>query len=136
MTIWTFIRQIKEKYDYTPWKEFEETVFTTLDGEPWHCHHASCFSPLFVISACCPYSIQMDQEINCQVHKVLQWHLHSVFPSASLEEIIGQSKDGQWQELSWAVTGISEEQALEVGRVFHQWAIFKLDGKERQVLRC
>jgi hypothetical protein len=55
---------------------------------------------------------------------------------ATTEEIVGQSADGQWRELSWAITGISEDQALEVGRVFHQWAIFKLDGKEKKVLQC
>jgi hypothetical protein len=91
---------------------------------------------LFVITACCPYSIDIDHQFNCELHELLHWHLSSEFPSASLEEIVGCSVDGQWQELSWAVTGISEDQALEVGRVFHQWAIFKLNGKESQVLRC
>jgi hypothetical protein len=133
VTIWTTIKRIKEKYDYVPWQEFEQTVFTTADGKPWHYHYDS---PLFVITACCPYSIDIDHQFNRELHELLQWHLNSTFPSASLQEIIGCSADGQWQEPSWAVAGISEDQALEAGRVFHQWAIFKLNGQERQVLRC
>ena len=133
MTIWGTIKRIKAKYDYVPWQEFERTVFTTTNGRPWlYCHD----SPLFVITACCPYSIEIDHQLNCELHQLLQWHLNSVLPSASLEEIVGCSADGQWEELSWAVTGISEDQALKVGRLFHQWAIFRLNGKERQVLRC
>ena len=134
--IWNVIQQIKEKYDYIPWQEFEQTVFTTVEGSPWRYHHIPSLFPLFIITACCPYSIDIDQQFNCELHELLQWHLKSAFPSASLEEIVGCSADGQWQELSWAVTGISEEQALEVGKVFHQWAIFKINGKERQVLQC
>jgi hypothetical protein len=136
MVIWTAIKSLKAKYDYVPWEEFEQTVFTTTEGKPWHCHYALDTLPLFVITACCPYSIDIDHQFNCELHGLLQWHVRSAFPSASLEEIVGCSADGQWQELSWAVTGINEDQALEVGRVFHQWAIFKLNGKERQVLRC
>jgi len=134
--IWTAIKRIKAKYDYIPWEEFEQTKFTTTDNKPWSCCHASLKLPLFVITACCPYSIDINHQANCELHGLLQWHLQSAFPLAITEEIVGRSADGQWKELSWAVTGINEDQALEVGRVFHQWAIFKFDGKEKQVLQC
>ena len=133
---WPLIKQIKVKHDYIPWAEFEQTTFITANGQAWHYSESLCQSPLFVITACCPYSIDIDHQSNRHLHQQLKQHLDSRFPLASSEEIIGRSADGQWQELSWAVTGIDKHQALAIGRMFHQWAIFSFDQGERLVLRC
>ena len=133
---WQLIKRIKTKYDYIPWNEFEQTIFTNVDGRPWHYSQLPYQSPLFVITACCPYSINIGHQSNYHLHQCLRQHLDSRFPLASIEEIIGRSADGQWQELSWAVTGIDKHQALAMGRMFHQWAIFSFDQGERSVLRC
>lgn len=135
-TNWPLIKQIKVKHDYIPWAEFEQTTFITVNGQAWHYSKSLCQSPLFVITACCPYSIDIDCQSNRYLHQQLKQHLDSRFPLASSEEIIGRSADGQWQELSWAVTGIDKHQALAIGRMFHQWAIFSFDQGERLVLRC
>jgi len=135
-TAWQLIKQVKAKHDYIPWNEFEQTTFTTVDGQAWHYNELLYQSPLFVITACCPYSIDIDHQCNYDLHQRLKQHLASRFPLASIEEIIGRSVDGQWQELSWAVTGIDKHQALAMGRIFHQWAIFSFDQGERLVLRC
>ena len=133
---WPLIKRIKVKHDYIPWAEFEQTTFTSVHGQAWHYSKSLCQSPLFVITACCPYSIDIDHQSNRHLHQQLKQHLDSRFPLASSEEIIGRSADGQWQELSWAVTGIDKHQALAIGRMFHQWAIFGFDQGERLVLRC
>lgn len=134
--VWQLIKQVKAKHDYIPWNEFEQTTFTTVDGQAWHYNELLYQSPLFVITACCPYSIDIDHQCNYDLHQRLKQHLDLRFPLASIEEIIGRSVDGQWQELSWAVTGIDKHQALAMGRMFHQWAIFSFDQGERSVLRC
>jgi hypothetical protein len=134
--IWQSLRRIKAKYDYIPWNEFERTVFTDINGHPWKGSHALHGNPLFVITACCPYSINIDRQLNSNLHDLLKWHLDLAFPLATKEAVVGHSEDGQWQEESWAVTGISEEDALSVGRLFHQWAIFSFNGNKRVVLAC
>jgi hypothetical protein len=133
---WNAIKQIKAKHDCIPWKEFKQTTLVTLDGAPWRCLHASHDSPVFIITACCPYSLKIDGQANQYLHCLLKQYLDAEFPWATVQEIVGQSADKQWQELSWAVAGISKNQALGIGRLFHQWAIFVFDGKEKQVLRC
>ena len=53
-----------------------------------------------------------------------------------MEEVVGQSADGSWKELSWAVAGIDEEEAIALGRLFYQWAIFRFDDNGRTLLYC
>ena len=134
--IWQALRCIKAKYDYIPWDEFEQTVFTDMNGQQWRSGNASNESPLFVITACCPYSINIGNQSNSDLHDLLKWHLDSAFPLAAKEAIIGRSEDGRWQEPSWAITGISKEDALSIGVLFHQWAIFSFHGDNKLVLKC
>jgi hypothetical protein len=49
---------------------------------------------------------------------------------------IGASLDGEWQEASWAVTGMTRQQACELGREFGQVAVFEIDSGRIQVVRC
>ena len=53
-----------------------------------------------------------------------------------MEEVVGRSPDGSWQELSWAVVGISEQQAIDLGMLYYQWAIFRFDADERTIIDC
>jgi hypothetical protein len=52
------------------------------------------------------------------------------------EEIIGQSPDKTWQEPCWAIYGVTERQALALGRLYWQWAVFRFDEQGRTVLAC
>jgi hypothetical protein len=135
-TAWKALRYIKAKHDYIPWNEFERTVFTGMDGLPWYYSQSSHEEPLFVITACCPYSINIGDQLNGDLHGLLKWHIDSAFPLATKEAIVGHSEDGLWHELSWAITGISKEDALSIGALFHQWAVFSFNGNERVVLQC
>ena len=49
---------------------------------------------------------------------------------------IGASADGQWQEASWAVTGLSRLQVCELGEEFGQIAVFEVDSRRIRVVRC
>jgi hypothetical protein len=49
---------------------------------------------------------------------------------------IGASPDGQWQEASWAVRGLSRQQVCELGREFGQVAVFEVDSRQVHVVRC
>lgn len=53
-----------------------------------------------------------------------------------MEEVVGMAADGSWQEPSWAVSGISEEQAIALGQQYQQWAIFRFDEQGRTVVDC
>ena len=52
------------------------------------------------------------------------------------EEIIGQSPSGQWQEPCWAIYNITEGQALALGRLYHQWAVFRWESNGKEVVAC
>lgn len=66
--------------------------------------------PLFIVTAHNPYSVKTSA-INDALHECLQIHLAEHFPGAQWEEVIGQSKDGQWKETSIAISGIGEDDA-------------------------
>jgi hypothetical protein len=110
---------------------FASTVLVDLQGKPWQ---PSSF-PTFVITACCPFSEPLDDAANLSLHRSLQRRLQKL-PGVSMEEIIGQSPDGSWKEPSWAVSGISEQQAIDLGRLYYQWAIFRFDEEGRSILGC
>jgi hypothetical protein len=91
--------------------------------------------PLFIITAHNPYSIKTDS-INDALHECLQIHLAEHFPGAQWEEVVGQSKDGQWREASLAIAGINKEDAIAVGKHFAQWAVFSLDYNGLTIIPC
>lgn len=115
---------------------FASAVVLNAQGLPYQ---PSSF-PTFVISACCPFSEPLDDAANLALHRSLQKRLKKLLgrPQAqcTMEEVVGQSPDGSWKEISWAVTGISEEEAVGLGTLYYQWAIFRFDEQGRTVLNC
>lgn len=115
---------------------FASTIIVNAQGKPWQ---PSCF-PTFVISACCPFSEPLDDATNLILHRSLQKQLKRLLgrpqSEGTMEEVVGQSPDGSWKELSWAVTGISEQQAIGLGTLYYQWAIFRFDEEGRTILGC
>ena len=110
---------------------FASTVLVDLQGKPWQ---PSSF-PTFVITACCPFSEPLDDAANLALHRSLQRRLQKL-PGVSMEEVVGMAPDGSWKELSWAVAGISEQQAIDLGRLYYQWAIFRFNEQGRAILGC
>jgi len=125
---------------------FASTIIVNAQGKSWQ---PSCF-PTFVITACCPFSEPLDDAANLALHRSLQKRLQQLskasMPEQSsgrehqqmflMEEVVGMAPDGSWKELSWAVTGISEQQAIGLGTLYYQWAIFRFDEQGRTVLNC
>jgi len=112
---------------------FESAIILSSLGSLWEPSALPCF----VISACCPCSntSPLHRLLDAPLHESLCKHLEKL-PGAAYEEVVGQSPDGSWQEPSWAVYGINEEQAIALGRVYLQWAIFCFDEAGRVVLAC
>lgn len=119
-----------------PLQAFASAVLVNAQGEPWQ----PSVLPTFVISACCPFSEPLDDAANLALHRSLQKRLKKLLgrPQAqcTMEEVVGQSPDGSWQEPSWAVTGISEKEAVGLGTLYYQWAIFRFDENGRSLVKC
>lgn len=111
------------------WQAFAETKISIKKGQ-------SLPFPFFVISACNPLAVKLSWSDNQALHFALRRYLLSGFPRALLMEVVGHSAENQWEEPSWAIYGIDELQALAVGRLFWQLAIFRFDLKGRQLLSC
>lgn len=110
---------------------FASTVLVDLQGKPW----LPSVLPTFVITACCPFSEPLDDVANLSLHRSLQRRLQQI-PGVSMEEVVGRSPDGSWQEPSWGVTGISEKEAVGLGTLYCQWAIFRFDDNGRAIIDC
>lgn len=112
------------------WQAFESTILVSPSGAPW----APSFLPCFVVSACCPYSLPFDSARDSARHRGMKDLLELL--EAPHEELIGQSPDGNWQEPCWAIYGITEGQALALGRLYDQWAVFRWGSNGREVVAC
>lgn len=91
--------------------------------------------PLFIVTAHNPYSRKSDA-INEILHEYLEAHVANRFPQARWQEVIGQSRDGQWKETSLAISGISKDDAIALGSHFAQWAVFSLDYNGLTIIPC
>lgn len=114
-----------------PLQAFASAVLVNAQGDPWQ----PSVLPTFVISACCPFSEPLDDAANLALHRSLQKRLQRL-SEASMEEVVGRSPNGSWKELSWAVTGISEKEAVGLGTLYYQWAIFRFDENGRSLVKC
>jgi hypothetical protein len=69
-------------------------------------------------------------------HYSLRNYLDRLFPSCKKQEIIGQSLDGSWKEDSWAVYGLTMEEAKSIAKLFSQDAIFYVDDNGKTIINC
>ena len=114
------------------WQAFESTIIVSpATGAPWA---PSSSLPCFIVSACCPLSMPFDSARDSALHREMKGLLELL--GAPHEEVIGQSPDKAWQEPCWAIYGITEGQALALGRLYYQWAVFRFDEQGRTVLAC
>lgn len=92
--------------------------------------------PVFVISAQNPYEQFLGETENSRRTKILSEYLKTDPAVTALEKVIGRSADPNalWEEESWAASGLSRVQALEVGRLFQQRAIFELTENEVKII--
>jgi len=89
-------------------------------------------TPAHVISAQNPYEQFLGPDENTRRTEILGEFLN-VNPSVTaLARVLGRSADpdATWAEESWAVSGLKRAEALEIGSIFQQRAIFELTDNE------
>jgi hypothetical protein len=93
-------------------------------------------TPAHVISAENPYEHFLGEEENSRRTNILEKYLRSRPEAKDLVRVFGRSAypNSIWQEECWAVSGLTRSQALEIGRLFQQRAIFELTEEEIMVI--
>jgi len=81
-----------------------------------------------VISAENPYEQFLGEEENSRRTNILEQYLRSCPEAKDLVRVFGRSTNPNsiWVEECWAVSGLTRSQAVEIGRIFQQRAIFEL----------
>ncbi len=84
--------------------------------------------PAHVISAQNPCEHFLGEEENFRRTEILGRYLRSKPEVEDLVRVFGRSADpnSTWKEECWAVSGLDRSQAVEIGRLFQQRAIFEL----------
>ncbi len=88
--------------------------------------------PIHVITACNPFEQVLADEENQKRNDVLKEILNT--RNLKYESVIGKSTIGSWQEISFAIHGLSRAQACELASQFEQRAIFEIDNEELHVI--
>ncbi|GAC1379945.1 MAG: hypothetical protein NVSMB48_04950 [Marmoricola sp.] len=99
-----------------------------LAGGEW-----SVEPPAYVVTAYNPGHAApqaANEEAQARLHDFLEASHLAWLPA------VGRSRDHTWAEPSMALTGLSESEAIAIGRRFNQDAIFKWDGCALIVLPC
>lgn len=93
-------------------------------------------TPVHVISAQNPYEDFLGEEENSRRTEILGKYLRSMSEAKDLTRVIGRSADRNsiWEEDCWAVSGLTRSQAVEIGRLFQQRAIFELTENATMVI--
>lgn len=89
-------------------------------------------APVYVITAQNPSERVLSDKENVRRHSLLESYLRhfSADTTLVLKEVIGKSIEGSWQEIGWAIGGLTREEAVVIGRHFAQRAVFELTDDE------
>jgi hypothetical protein len=91
-------------------------------------------TPLHLITAWNPMSQQLGRDENFERMDLLTTALDEL--AALWFPAVGRSPDGSWSEDTFAIYGISRDEAIELGARFEQHAIFEATDEELIVLGC
>jgi hypothetical protein len=89
---------------------------------------------VFVLSAENPESARATPKQNRAATALLRERLERTNPA--FVSIAASSPDGKWREAGFAVSGMTREQASELGRQFVQRAVFELTDDQIAVVMC
>ena len=89
---------------------------------------------VYAITAWNPMSVPTRPDQNALANHTLEEALEHA--GATIWPAVGAAEDGSWSEEGFAVTGITEEEALRLGRRFAQLAIFRARDGALVVLEC
>lgn len=121
------------------WEAFAATEIIGLEDPPliWAGRGATSLplmEPVHVITAQNPHERVLHDSLNGERHRLLHRYLSLRFPRTALVDVVGRSLIGPWAEASWAIGGLSREDALAVAERFQQRAIFELTDKTMLVI--
>lgn len=87
-----------------------------------------------VVTAWNPGDVRPSLEENHAANR----RLHALLVSRGCEPVraVGREPDGTHCEDSWAVAGLSDEEACEIGAAFGQDAVFRIDAGVQSVVSC
>ena len=88
--------------------------------------------PIHVITAYNPFEQVLSDGENQKRNSALEEILNT--RNLQYESVIGKSTTGSWQEISFAIHGLSREQACELASQFEQRAIFEIDNDALYVI--
>ncbi|MCA6600850.1 MAG: DUF3293 domain-containing protein [Pseudanabaena sp. M57BS1SP1A06MG] len=88
--------------------------------------------PIYVISAANPLEEVLSDDDNTRRHLALCDILES--RKLKFEEVVGESPDRKWSENSFAIEGMSQEDACKLAERFGQRAIFELTQEKIKVV--
>ena len=94
----------------------------------------NAMSGVYLVTAWNPGATLLSLAENVERHEALVGYLDA--SRVEHWEAAGYSPDLSWVELGLALPGVSEDQALEVGRRFGQLALFAWRERELAVLAC
>lgn len=134
----TNVRQLLDDREHI-WDAFAASEIVGLDSPNvvWAGGGATSLlfpSPVHVITAHNPYERVLSSSINSERHQLLGHYLELRCPGAQRMEVMGRSKCGQWQETSWAISGLERTEALAIAHRFQQRAIFELNETDMLVI--
>lgn len=81
-------------------------------------------TPIHVITACNPFEQLLTDDENHQRNAALYAEL--IHLKVDINPVVGHSPDGDWQESSFAVHGLTRQQACEIAKHYEQRGIFEL----------
>jgi len=90
--------------------------------------------PLWLITAWNPRSVERSRAENDAANQALR----SALVEAGIEHLpaVGRAPDGSWEEPGFALMGVDEGRALELGRRFEQHALYRVDEGAVTVVCC
>ena len=88
--------------------------------------------PIHIITACNPFEQVLTDDENQKRNSALEEILNA--RNLKYESVIAKSTKGSWQEISFAIHGLSRVQACELASQFEQRAIFEIDNEELHVI--
>ncbi len=88
--------------------------------------------PIHILTACNPFDRKLSEQENTKRNQSLHLKLKNL--EVDITDVIGRSANYNWQEPSFAVTGLRRSQACHMANEFQQRAIFEIDHQELCVI--
>ncbi len=113
------------------WDAYINSYIVDVDNNVWSGPNAislPMMAPIHVITACNPHESRLSDQENSDRNQQLFKQLYSL--KVDFQYVIGTSADLNWQEDSFAVSGLSRHQACELARSYHQRGVFELTDNE------